>query len=248
MDYQYGARHQQQQQQQYYHTPTPPDAGHQTYDHTLSDPTMHQGYDSTYQQHQQFAAYDPPVGYDLHDGGLMPNDSYQLQPYTSPSGHISPYDQHQLQQNTSYQPHDITPYRHDNDSTYFRGDITQDDDQMESPLLPVKFPRELRDGQPSPGGTDPYFNQVPAGAQPRRYKTMKRVELYHGNLVLDCPIPKKLLETLPIKDGREFTHMRYTAATGDPSEFKTRFFTLRQVLYTPPRQTELFIVITMYNV
>ncbi|ORY76991.1 glycosyltransferase family 2 protein [Protomyces lactucae-debilis] len=93
---------------------------------------------------------------------------------------------------------------------------------------------------------DPYA-AAPEGPQPRRYKTMKRVELYNGNLVLDCPVPKKLLDTLPIRDGREFTHMRYTAATGDPSEFKSKLFTLRQALYHPPRQTELFIVITMYN-
>ena len=41
--------------------------------------------------------------------------------------------------------------------------------------------------------------------------------------------------------------MRYSAATGDPNDFKQNGFTLRQMLYEPPRQTELFIVITMYN-
>lgn len=34
------------------------------------------------------------------------------------------------------------------------------------------------------------------------------VNLYHGNLVLDCQVPPKLLESCPRKDDREFTHMR----------------------------------------
>ncbi|KAH7102577.1 glycosyltransferase family 2 protein [Auriculariales sp. MPI-PUGE-AT-0066] len=46
---------------------------------------------------------------------------------------------------------------------------------------------------------------------------------------------------------REFAFMRYTAATCDPNLFKEEGYTLRQVLYDPPRRTELFIVMTMYN-
>ncbi|EHK98484.1 putative Chitin synthase A [Glarea lozoyensis 74030] len=45
----------------------------------------------------------------------------------------------------------------------------------------------------------------------------------------------------------EFTHMRYSAATCDPSEFFEERFTLRQRLFAKPRHTELFIVVTMYN-
>lgn len=45
----------------------------------------------------------------------------------------------------------------------------------------------------------------------------------------------------------EFTHMRYSAATCDPSEFFEERFTLRQQLFAKPRHTELFIVVTMYN-
>jgi chitin synthase len=41
--------------------------------------------------------------------------------------------------------------------------------------------------------------------------------------------------------------MRYSAATCDPNDFKDDGFTLRQVHYDPPRRTELFIVMTMYN-
>jgi chitin synthase len=41
--------------------------------------------------------------------------------------------------------------------------------------------------------------------------------------------------------------MRYSAATCDPNDFNDSGFTLRQVHYDPPRRTELFIVMTMYN-
>ncbi|EIW81631.1 glycosyltransferase family 2 protein [Coniophora puteana RWD-64-598 SS2] len=82
---------------------------------------------------------------------------------------------------------------------------------------------------------------------PRRYKTMKKVELFHGNLVLDSAVPSKLLNMCALRNEREFTHMRYSAATCDPNDFKKTGFTLRQSHYDPPRQTELFIVMTMYN-
>ena len=63
--------------------------------------------------------------------------------------------------------------------------------------------------------------------------------------MLDSVVPTKLLDLCSHKDGREFTHMRYSAVTGDPNNFKDNDFTLRQVHYDPPRRTELFIVITM---
>jgi hypothetical protein len=73
------------------------------------------------------------------------------------------------------------------------------------------------------------------------------VRLFHGNFVLDNAVPKKLLDMCPNRTDREFTHMRYSAATCDPNDFKDSGFTLRQVHYDPPRRTELFIVMTMYN-
>lgn len=73
-----------------------------------------------------------------------------------------------------------------------------------------------------------------------------RVKLTRGNLVLDCPVPTKYLSNVPIKDSKEFTHMRYTAATCDPKDFASQGYTLRQQVLN--RETELFIVLTMYNV
>ncbi|KEI37244.1 glycosyltransferase family 2 protein [Mixia osmundae IAM 14324] len=90
------------------------------------------------------------------------------------------------------------------------------------------------------------YGRIPQ-RQPRRYKTVKRVELYHGNLVLDCAVPKRLLALCPRKEEREYTHMRYTAVTCDPDDFMAERYTLRPVLYNPPRRTELFICMTMYN-
>ncbi|GBC08513.1 hypothetical protein RclHR1_08180007 [Rhizophagus clarus] len=91
-----------------------------------------------------------------------------------------------------------------------------------------------------------HFGQAPV-RQPRRYKTTKRVELFQGNLVLDCPVPSKLLSLVPRQEDREFTHMRYTACTCNPDDFEKEKYTLRQELYDPRRPTELFIVLTMYN-
>jgi chitin synthase len=71
--------------------------------------------------------------------------------------------------------------------------------------------------------------------------------LFHGNFVLDNPVPKKLLDLCANRNDREFTHMRYSAATCDPNNYKESGFTLRQLHYDPPRRTELFIVMTMYN-
>jgi chitin synthase len=37
--------------------------------------------------------------------------------------------------------------------------------------------------------------------------------------VIDTPVPSKLLDMCALKNEREFTHMRYTAATCDPNDF-----------------------------
>ncbi|RWQ96216.1 chitin synthase A [Paecilomyces variotii] len=112
----------------------------------------------------------------------------------------------------------------------------------------------------NPYGPDPYSGQeyqdeprienTPSPAPIRRWKTVKEVQLFNGNLVLDCPVPPKLLSQVPHAEppGRdEFTHMRYSAATCDPADFYNERFTLRQKLFAKPRHTELFIAVTMYN-
>ncbi|KJZ73845.1 Chitin synthase 3 [Hirsutella minnesotensis 3608] len=113
--------------------------------------------------------------------------------------------------------------------------------------------RPMLDHRSPSGYDDQYRDQAnpqqmqQAGAGLKRWKTVKQVLLYRGNLVLDCPVPPVLLQQNPHGERDEFTHMRYTAATCDPSDFYNENFTLRQKLFSKPRHTELFIVITMYN-
>lgn len=112
--------------------------------------------------------------------------------------------------------------------------------------FPGRYAESHEGGMEDEDDSNIRYGRIPQRV-PRRYKTMKKVELFHGNLVFDSPVPQKLLSRCSNKTEREFTHMRYSAATCDPNDFMTEGFTLRQVLYEPPRRTELFIVMTMYN-
>lgn len=89
-----------------------------------------------------------------------------------------------------------------------------------------------------------HFGPAPLGRVLRRHKTKKRVQLTNGNLVLDLSVPPKLV--LPRKGEPETMKTRYTAVTCDPDDFEKKGFFLRQ--NEMKRTTELFIVITMYNV
>jgi chitin synthase len=91
---------------------------------------------------------------------------------------------------------------------------------------------------------------VPKTHGASQWGTVTDVQLYEGNLVLDCPVPAKLVSQLPAGEqykSREYTHMRYSAATCDPVKFGDERYTLRQRLFEVPRHVELFIVVTMYN-
>ncbi|KAI9304356.1 chitin synthase-domain-containing protein [Cunninghamella echinulata] len=78
-----------------------------------------------------------------------------------------------------------------------------------------------------------------------RRQITRRIQLTRrGHLVLDCKVPDKLLNALP-ENGAEFKTMRYSAICCTPDQFTTKGYTLRQQLYK--RETELLIVITMYN-
>ncbi|ODQ77760.1 glycosyltransferase family 2 protein [Babjeviella inositovora NRRL Y-12698] len=87
----------------------------------------------------------------------------------------------------------------------------------------------------------------------RYTKTIKKAKLINGNFVLDCPVPKTLIDTYGLaKNGgsgasREFGFMRYQAVTCGPSNFLSFSFDVRQNMYTPQRPTEILICITMYN-
>jgi chitin synthase len=89
-----------------------------------------------------------------------------------------------------------------------------------------------------------HFGPAPVGRVARRHKTTKRVPLTNGNLVLDLPVPPKLV--LPRTGHPEVMKTRYTAVTCDPDDFEKNGHFLRQ--NQTNRRTELFICITMYNV
>jgi chitin synthase len=86
--------------------------------------------------------------------------------------------------------------------------------------------------------------------QNERNPSAKQVRMVDGNLVLDCPVSEILLSKykIPLSEkDREFLFMRFQACTTEPENFQDKKFSLRQKFYTKPRETELMIVITMYN-
>ncbi|PKS07734.1 hypothetical protein jhhlp_006342 [Lomentospora prolificans] len=145
---------------------------------------------------------------------------------------VNPEQHHDSYYNQPYEPEPHDQYGYD-DNRPMLGH--QDSTLSEAYRDPVDYQPPQTQQQPQ------------GGAGLKRWKTVKQVLLYRGNLVLDCPVPPRLLNQLPHGERDEFTHMRYTAATCDPSEFYENNFTLRQKLFSKPRPTELFIVVTMYN-
>ncbi|KAF8997184.1 chitin synthase-domain-containing protein [Cyathus striatus] len=118
----------------------------------------------------------------------------------------------------------------------YAGEREEDFDAGDIPLL-RRDPSSTATSHEAMEESNIRYGRIPQRVQ-RRYKTIKKVE--HPN-------PPKLLTLCPLTTTREFTHMRYTAATCDPNTFLSSGFTLRQTHYDPPRRTELFIVMTMYN-
>ncbi|SPO27806.1 probable Chitin synthase 2 [Ustilago trichophora] len=76
-----------------------------------------------------------------------------------------------------------------------------------------------------------------------RKRTVKRIPLQDGNLVLDIPVAKSISKS--DSNNPEFREMRYQACTSDPDQFIEDKYTLRPWLYG--RQTEMAIVLTCYN-
>ncbi|KAK6839329.1 chitin synthase I [Apiospora arundinis] len=185
--------------------------------------------------------YTPSDRLPLNAAHSMDNMSTQS-PYGHGAGHggseysVNPQAHHDGYYNQPYEPtpsQGTTPY--DEHQGYELND--------QRPML------QQNDSYAHGGIPEPYKDkpQQQSGGNLKRWKTVKQVLLYRGNLVLDCPIPPRLLNQLPHGERDEFTHMRYTAATCDPNDFFNENFTLRQKLFSKPRHTELFIVITMYN-
>lgn len=174
-----------------------------------------------------------------YDANTRPLNTYASGDYA-----IDPEDHHDAYFNQPYSPHPHDDY------------ATSPYDGPPDRFTPGDDHRPILGAPDDTFGPDPYQDEPSHQPTPppqttiRRWKTVKEVQLYNGNLVLDCPIPPRLLSQVPhaqAPDRDEFTHMRYSAATCDPKDFYNERFTLRQRLFAKPRQTELFIVVTMYN-
>ncbi|KAG2184796.1 hypothetical protein INT43_000709 [Umbelopsis isabellina] len=174
----------------------------------------------------------PPGGYDSYP---LSDTHFSPQPMDRNQGFAAdPFDDHHQDTTPNYDSQPLLQNQH--------MDFPEQPYPSPSPFGPPS-PHVQMNYPPSPGD-GLHYGPAPRRV-PRRYKTVKKVALTGGNLVLDCPVPSKYLQAVPRKDEKEFTHMRYTAATCDPSEFASQKYTLRQALMG--RGTELFIVMTMYN-
>ncbi|TXT15990.1 hypothetical protein VHUM_00493 [Vanrija humicola] len=97
-----------------------------------------------------------------------------------------------------------------------------------------------------------HYGPAPEGRVNRRNNQHKRVKQKltldeGGTFAVEMPIPSRLAQFLPVKGVEEQKTTRYTAITTDPDEFAASSVRLRQEMFDPPRKTEMFIVITMYN-
>ncbi|KAH0175043.1 glycosyltransferase family 2 protein, partial [Aureobasidium melanogenum] len=184
-----------------------------------------------------------PLRQDMTDG-FHPNVEHAM----SPQAHHDAY---------STEPYQPTVIAHPGNSRGSHGlDLShhwQNDEDtrpmLESDDLYKPFSNQTSTGVAGADDEEMACRSAPSSAQTRRWKMVQEVRLFEGNLVLDCPVPPRLLNQIsqaqPLE--REVTHMRYSAVTCDPSEFYNERFTLRQRLFAKPRHSELFIVVTMYN-
>lgn len=100
---------------------------------------------------------------------------------------------------------------------------------------------------------DEIINTTGATGVRRANTEIRKFKLWKGNFVFDSPVSSTLLDKYSVAVDKpellsnEFKFMRYQAVTCEPNELAFKNFTVRQLQYLRPRQTELMIVITMYN-
>ncbi|KAF7351028.1 Chitin synthase [Mycena sanguinolenta] len=225
--------------------------GHDPFTTPTSDPYAGH-YTATPPAGTHFAPTSPPPGgydpYQSHYGAASPPPPQHYppaDPYGAPIHSPPPQGTHDYLA-TPFQPppQSTTPlsaaYARNAYSLADDGPVEHgEDDHGDMPLLRRDPSSHSGFNMPVPGDYIPEedgsinnnirYGRIPQRV-PRRYKTIKR-----------------LLDMCANRTEREFSYMRYSAATCDPNDFKDSGFTLRQVHYDPPRRTELFIVMTMYN-
>lgn len=164
-----------------------------------------------------------PFG-DDEDYKLCGNNIIHYTGHSHSNGHI--YDPENVTHRDSRGEYDISQY----------ADISREDYEDDGEKTPISL-------EPDVHMETRHFGPAPIGRARRRLKK-KRVQLTNGHLVVDLSVPPKLV--LPYRGEPEMIKTRYTAVTCDPDDFEAEKYFLRQ--NESGRTTELFIVITMYNV
>ena len=187
-----------------------------------------------------------------YDGGSIVPDLPPAQPQGPPGGGYQQPQQYNAQPQGYYQQEYDSWDGKSNKSfqSTFAGSqvhLTQQYDmaQVHGPVPSVPYQQYPAQEYPPMRQT----SQQSSGWSQAREKMLKRrsvvqVELQEGNLVLDLKVPSHIVPAT-MADKEECTKLRYTAATCDPDNFLRSKYSLRPFLYG--RQTELFIVMTMYN-
>ena len=216
----------------------------QTHDPYNTD--QHQRHSPYQQQPQQndYAAYAPPL-LPVGNTGVTSDYSPQLQNYPTEDPHANWDAKSAKSYQSSYtgsQAH-LNPYEMTQVSLPPPVPQLQYQEYAQSSHLmqqPQQYPP--RPGMYQDGGSSAGWSVAREKLMKRR--SVKQVQLFRGNLVLDVPVPSHIT---PAGKGdiEEFSKMRYTAATCDPDDFMSSRYSLRQ--YLSGRDTELFIVMTMYN-
>ncbi|KZS97339.1 glycosyltransferase family 2 protein [Sistotremastrum niveocremeum HHB9708] len=206
------------------------------------------GNNARYNQHQQ-NAYGNPGGPDSF--APYPPTQPEHDPYYAHS-QPQPQPQSQFEYDHEQSNWDAKSYMSTNTSqahlTQYEMTQVNYNNAPPMPSLPSNYPpSRTTAGLTTRPGNNRYDSGSNSGYSNTRDQLMKRrsvrqVELFQGNLVLDVPVPSHILGN---DRSEEMTKMRYTAATCDPDQFMSSKYSLRQYLYN--RHTELFIVMTMYN-
>jgi len=180
------------------------------------------------------------------------NEQYYSSPHT-PYSQASPYNNQYPPSATIASNTGVAPYAHNDydsqwetksyQSSHHGSQVHLNAHEMTQipPMPNMPYPPQQHPGLHHAGSS--------AGWSVAREKLMKRrsvkkVQLFQGNLVLDVDVPSSVVPAGK-QNVEEFCKMRYTAATCDPDDFMASRYSLRQYLWG--RQTELFIVMTMYN-
>jgi chitin synthase len=169
----------------------------------------------------------PPIGgypqYNYPPSSTFHNNANSAQSTLNvPQDSTTSYNSHMINMGTELMPTPLTQTNLQNNSDQFNIEVSE---------------------KIQPESTTIHYGEAPS-IQPRRYK-QKEVKLSDGHFIYSCPVSTKLTKEVPLRGEEEYDKVRYTACTCDPDDFKDEKYTLRQKIYN--RDTEIFIVITMYN-